>query len=256
MTQLTAQNHKNRLVLLSGPSCVGKGPLHRSLESHYPELAERLSLLVLYNSRAPRPGEKDDVHYHFRPRSEVERMRDQEGFIVMDVRGDLQALELKSVRELLEHHCDPFYEGNPFIASQLLQHPGLGDIPKLSIFLSPLSGAEVQYLSKPEKRVDLATFLSDVMRRKLLRRTQKQKGLLSKLDLENIERRATSAFIELQLAWQFDHIIPNHDGEDSENWDAFYYPIGDAWKATQAFAALLSGESTPYTEHWEKDFLH
>jgi hypothetical protein len=33
---------------------------------------------------------------------------------------------------------------------------------------------------------------------------------------------------------------PNHDGEASENWDAFYYPLGDAREALLAFAALLT----------------
>ena len=33
---------------------------------------------------------------------------------------------------------------------------------------------------------------------------------------------------------------PNHDGEASENWDAFCYPLGDAREALLAFAALLT----------------
>ena len=48
------------------------------------------------------------------------------------------------------------------------------------------------------------------------------------MDLEDIEKRASSAYRELQEAWRFDHVIPNHDGEDSDNWEAFYYLIGDA----------------------------
>jgi len=93
------------------------------------------------------------------------------------------------------------------------------------------------------------------MRRKLLRRAQRQKGLLSLKDLKNIERRAKSAYKEMQLAWHYDYVIPNHDGEDSENWDAFYYPIGDAWKALHAFADILSGEETEYAEKWDRGLL-
>ena len=47
----------SRLVLLSGPSCVGKGPLASALTRHHPELAAQLAPLVLHNSRDPRPGE-------------------------------------------------------------------------------------------------------------------------------------------------------------------------------------------------------
>jgi guanylate kinase len=51
-------------------------------------------------------------------------------------------------------------------------------------------------------------------------------------------------------------VIPNHDGEDSENWDAFYYPIGDARKALQAVVALLEGiASPPNVERWDQDLL-
>jgi guanylate kinase len=97
--------------------------------------------------------------------------------------------------------------------------------------------------------------LTDVMRRKLLRRTQRQKSILSLKDLENIERRAASAYSELKEAWHFEHVIPNHDGEDSENWDAFYYPVGDARKALLAFADLVDGRLPPLVEKWDEQFL-
>ena len=247
-------NQQNRLVILSGPSCVGKGPLHQALTVHHSELASELDLLVLYNSRDPRPGEQDGIHYHFRSREEVENLKSQDGFIVMEVRGDLQGLEVRSILEAIQTGRNPFYEGNPFIASQLLTHPLLAEVPKLSVFLSPLSAVEFEYLSEPERRVDFHSLLTDIMRRKLLRRTIKQKGISGEPDLRNIERRAGSASSEIQLAWQFDHVIPNHDGEDSENWNAFYYPIGDAFEAMSAFAALLRGEDSPYAEHWSEGF--
>ena len=50
-------------------------------------------------------------------------------------------------------------------------------------------------------------------------------------------------------------MIPNHDGEDSENWDAFYYPVGDAFLAVEAFAALLGGDATVRAERWEAELI-
>ena len=91
-----------RLVLLSGPSCVGKGPLVSALERHHPELATQLVPLVLHNSRAPRPGEVDGVDYHFRPRAEIERLVSSPGFVAGDVRGDFQGLELATIDQALE----------------------------------------------------------------------------------------------------------------------------------------------------------
>jgi guanylate kinase len=244
-----------RLVMLSGPSCVGKGPLHKALKRFYPELARKLHKLVLFNSRAPRPGEQDGVDYHFRPRAEIEALRDREGTIVLDVRGDLQCLDLANLRAVVAGVEDAFFEGNPLVSLAIMTSPLLANVARLSVFLSPLSRQEILYLRDPERRVSLPEFIADVQRRKLLHRTHKQKVNLSLRDLEDIERRAGSAYAEMQLAFHFDHVIPNHDGEGNDNWDAFYYPIGDARRALLAFAAVLNGQDSELVEQWGPGLL-
>jgi guanylate kinase len=49
--------------------------------------------------------------------------------------------------------------------------------------------------------------------------------------------------------------LPNHDGEDSENWDAFYCPLGNARVALLTFVSLLAGKTPSGVEHWEKDLI-
>jgi guanylate kinase len=238
-----------RLAILSGPSCVGKSPLDRALGRFYPERHRRLQKLVLYNSRDPRPGEKDGVDYHFRTREQIEALRQKKRFAVLDVRGDLQALDLTELAALLERG-EAFFEGNPFVGRLLQTHPALAGVQRLSVFLAPLSKEEILFLKDPARNVSLPDLMTDVMRRKLLRRTRRQKGELSLKDLENIERRAGSAFRELQEAVHFDWVIPNHDGEDSDNWDAFYYPLGDARRALLAFVDLFEGRIPACAEKW------
>ena len=239
-----------RLIILSGPSCVGKGPLHTAFNNFYPELAANLQKLVLYNCRSPRPGEIDGKDYYFRSREEIDGFREKNNFIVLDVRGDLQAVDLNDVERALAGR-DLFFEGNPFVGRELLKAFG-SKVTVLSIFLTPLSREEIQFLQSRERGLSLEDFLTDVMRRKLLRRTQRQKNILSLKDLENIERRAASAYTELKEAWRFEYVIPNHDGEDSENWDAFYYPIGDARKTLFAFAELVGGKAPTLVEKWDE----
>jgi guanylate kinase len=239
-----------RLVILSGPSCVGKSPLERALGRFYPDLRQHLQKLVLYNSRAPRPGEKDAVDYHFRMRLQIEAMRAEKRFAVLDVRRDLQALDLSDLAALLERG-DAFFEGNPFVGRLLQTHPSLGRVQRLSVFLAPLSKEEILFLKDPARSLSLPDLVTDVMRRKLLRRTRRQKGELSLADLKNIDRRAGSAFRELQEAVHFEWVIPNHDGEDSDNWEAFYYPLGDARRALLAFVDLLEGRIPACAEKWE-----
>ncbi|MCP4698808.1 MAG: hypothetical protein GY862_18445, partial [Gammaproteobacteria bacterium] len=174
----------SRFVMLSGPSCVGKGPLYSALRAFYPELAGKLKQIVLYNDRPVRPGEQEGVDYYFRERAEIEELAKQPGFVSANVRGDLQALEVASVNKILESGQDAFFEGNPFIPAQLRNSPALQGIPMLTIFLAPLSREEILFLADPAQRADFSKFLPDVMRRKLLRRTTRQKTILSLKDLE------------------------------------------------------------------------
>jgi guanylate kinase len=59
----------------------------------------------------------------------------------------------------------------------------------------------------------------------------------------------------MQMAHLFDYVIPNHDGEDSENWEQFYHPLGDARRSLMAFVAILKGEATGYAEKWTPELL-
>jgi guanylate kinase len=51
----------SRLLVLSGPSGVGKSTVVRQLRAHHPDIW----LSVSATTRFPRPGEIDGVHYHF-----------------------------------------------------------------------------------------------------------------------------------------------------------------------------------------------
>jgi guanylate kinase len=209
---------------------------------------------VLVNSRAPRPGEVDGVDFHFRTRGQVDALRTDQRYAVLEARDDLHALDMKELETSLQRG-DVLFEGNPYVGRALQTHLRLAEVERLSIFLSPLSKDEITYLKAPERNVFLHEFLTDVMRRKLLRRTRRQKGELSLKDLENIETRASSAYRELREAWNFQYVIPNHDGEDSDNWEAFYYLIGDARKSLDAFVALLKGSVPPGVEQWEENLV-
>ena len=249
----TMNRSSARLVILTGPSCVGKSPLGKALNRFHPQLTKDLQPLVLYNSREPRPGELDGIDYHFRSRELILGFEDIAHFVVMDVRGDMQALDMQQLDKDLAQG-DVFFEGNPFVGEVLQTHPELEDINRLGVFMSPLSREEILSLQS-QPSVSLPDLVTDVMRRKLLRRTRRQKGELSLRDLENIETRASSAYSELQKAHKFQHVIPNHDGEDSENWDAFYYPLGDARLALAAFVTLLGGGTAQGVETWEETLL-
>jgi len=59
-----------RLVVLTGPSGVGKGTLVRALLQRHPELILSISV----TTRSPRPGEVQGKHYYFVSRTQFEQM--------------------------------------------------------------------------------------------------------------------------------------------------------------------------------------
>lgn len=59
-----------RLIVLTGPSGVGKGTLLRALLQRHPELY----LSVSATTRSPRPGEIDGKHYFFKTRDDFLEM--------------------------------------------------------------------------------------------------------------------------------------------------------------------------------------
>ena len=60
----------HRLVVLAGPTAVGKGTVSAFVRDHFPEVW----LSVSVTTRTPRPGERDGVHYHFVDEDEFARM--------------------------------------------------------------------------------------------------------------------------------------------------------------------------------------
>ena len=69
---------KGRVIVVSGPSGVGKGTLLRRLfaETEFP-----LSLSVSATTRGPRPGEKNGVDYWFLTREDFLARRERGEFL-------------------------------------------------------------------------------------------------------------------------------------------------------------------------------
>ncbi|MEX0324580.1 MAG: guanylate kinase [Puniceicoccaceae bacterium] len=242
--------NRNHLLILTGPSCVGKSPLVHALARLYPDWMANISPLVLYNCRRPRPGEQDGQDYHFRSRLNLEAMHDNPRFVAMEVRGDLQVLDMEELLEQLRR-SSVLFEGNPFIARVLQADQRLAQVPKRSIFLSPLSREELADIEANENAPPIADAVAEVMRRKLIRRTENQKGELEPEDLETIYERSHSAWREIRMASLFDRVVVNHDGEDSDNWSCAPVPIGEARQAMEAVHAGLRGRPHLHLESWQ-----
>lgn len=68
--ELEPRGGRSRLVVLAGPTAVGKGTVAAYIKDHHPEIL----LSVSATTRAPRPGEVDGEHYFFVDDAEFDRM--------------------------------------------------------------------------------------------------------------------------------------------------------------------------------------
>lgn len=67
---LEPRGARSRLLVLAGPTAVGKGTVAAHIREHNPEI----HLSVSATTRPPRPGEIDGVHYYFVDDAEFDRL--------------------------------------------------------------------------------------------------------------------------------------------------------------------------------------
>ena len=91
------------VVVISGPSGVGKDAVLRRLLDQRPEL----SMVVTATDRAPRPGETDGVDYHFTTTENFEAMIANDELVEHAVvYGQHKGIPKRSVRDKLESNSD------------------------------------------------------------------------------------------------------------------------------------------------------
>ncbi len=163
-----------RIFVITGPSGVGKGTLIRGLMERLPQL----ELSVSATTRAPRPGERDGVDYHFLTREEFERR--------------------VAVGEFVEH-AD--YAGRSYgtLRSELEERVRAGAPVVLEI---EVQGARQVRGSVPDAvQVFIAPPTLDELRTRLIGRGTD--------DPEEVERRLRVAAEELAAQPEFAHVVVN-----------------------------------------------
>ncbi|MBN1124531.1 MAG: hypothetical protein JXA82_05950 [Sedimentisphaerales bacterium] len=223
-----------RVVILSGPSCVGKGPLLAAMQRHYPQIS--WVPLVLSTSRKPRLKKHNsqyEVHgrdYYFLPRGLFTTM-DPKHFLVADVRSVIQAIDLDLLDEMLSEHDLVLVELHTTLGKMLKDWMvnNRPDVKVVRIFLSPLSDSEIQERAKKQGKT-CEEIVYEIMKAKLRRRGEDAP--------EKIEDRAAHAWGEIQAGREYDHIIVNPVGEDAV--DQWSDPLSaEAQRVMHEFAQIL-----------------
>lgn len=77
LRERAGEQPRGRLVVLAGPTAVGKGTVSAHIREHHPDVL----LSVSATTRPPRPGERDGVHYFFVSDAEFDRMVADDEFL-------------------------------------------------------------------------------------------------------------------------------------------------------------------------------
>jgi guanylate kinase len=98
------------LVVVSGPSGVGKSTIVAELARRHPQVVP----IVTATTRPRRPGEIDGVHYHFMTTDEFERLRANHGLLeAAEVHGHWYGTPLDQIRGILRAGRDAILTIDP-----------------------------------------------------------------------------------------------------------------------------------------------
>ncbi|MGO9139504.1 MAG: hypothetical protein ACLP9S_08790 [Syntrophales bacterium] len=219
---------KKRLIMLSGPSCVGKSPLIKALQRVHPEISFRMP--ILYTSRPPRSIETEGVDYYFRSEHEI-RSYPSERYIIGQIRKIWQAIDLREMKELFTNSSLIILEIYPTFGKLFRDHTLMqqftADFDVCTVFISPASEDEIHALQINMGFRSTEETTAAIMLPKLIGRTQQQGKLLTQEVLDDLQIRASMAYEEIKMGENYTYRIVNHDGEDSHNW-LYTPPLGDA----------------------------
>jgi guanylate kinase len=129
---------RSRLVVLAGPTAVGKGTVADCVRRNHPDIWISVSV----TTRRPRPGEIDGLHYHFVDDEEFDRLVASDGLLEWAVvhRTARYGTPRAPVEEMLAAGRPALLEIDLQGARQVRERmPGA-----LMVFLAPPSQAELE----------------------------------------------------------------------------------------------------------------
>ena len=164
------------VIVITGPSGVGKGTLIRALRERLPGLR----LAISATTRDPRPGERDGVDYHFLTPEEFERQLQDGAFVE---HAEYSGRRYGTLRSELERGL----KTSPAVLLEI-------EVQGARQVRDAIPGAMLVFIAPPDEQA-----LEDRLRR---RKTDSE---------QQIARRLAIARTELAARDEFEHVVVNGD---------------------------------------------
>jgi guanylate kinase len=242
------EGNMKKLILISGPSCVGKGPLMAAMKKFHPEIAfGDIPVIRSWGSRNNKPRSDEEDRWgnrdYFMPDADFADL-DRDRYVVGMCRNFPQAIDLHkfadSDNDLL------IMEVYHTIGAQFGSHifKMLNHVQIQSVFISPVSQSELEKLTACG--VDTDAYIVHLMLNKQIRRNEFMHKDATTEDIESFVVRAQDAPNEMRNMKNYTSVIVCREGEGSPLWhrdrkgDFVGEPEGDAARALEALVRLAA----------------
>ncbi|MFH1827778.1 MAG: hypothetical protein ABH824_00815 [Nanoarchaeota archaeon] len=229
---------KKRLVVVSGPSGVGKDPIIKWVKKLYvPALCQ---VKVRKTKTERHKGDESDIGFGG---------NDGE-YYQFDCRGTEQRIYLDELDKAIEEHdtvlLETYYKAFDFLKSRYGN-----SVDFASTFVSPLNAEEIKELIEQGKRLE--DHLPELMLDSIVRRAERDGKAFTHSLVKELEQRAEDSVNEMRFAHNYRYVIPNHCYESDSRW-RFAILIGEPRKVVDSLHKIIQTGNSDYAGR-ENEYL-